>query len=45
MQSRGNRENAIVATKGGGATGVHPVDTSKAYILQSVDASLKRLNN
>lgn len=43
LQSRGNRDNVIVATKGGGATGLHPVDTGKAHILKSVDASLERL--
>lgn len=43
LQSRGNRDSIIVATKGGGETGIHPVDTSKAHILKSVDASLARL--
>ncbi|WHF52764.1 aldo/keto reductase [Chryseobacterium gotjawalense] len=43
LKARGNRENLIIATKVGGATGVHPIDTSKKHILKSVDESLKRL--
>ncbi|MGJ5640564.1 aldo/keto reductase [Formosa sp. S-31] len=43
MKSRGNRKDVILATKVGGQTGVHPVDTSKKHILESVDKSLQRL--
>lgn len=43
MKSRANRDKVIVATKVGGETGLHPIDTSKAHILKSVDESLKRL--
>lgn len=43
LKNKGNRDEIVVATKVGGANGVHPTDTSKAHILKSVDESLKRL--
>lgn len=43
MKARGNRDKVIMATKVGGETGTHPVDTSKKHILEAVDKSLKRL--
>lgn len=43
MKSRGNRDQIIMATKVGGETGTHPVDTTKKHILEAVDKSLKRL--
>lgn len=43
MKDRKNREDVILATKVGGETGTHPVDTSKAHILKAVDKSLQRL--
>lgn len=43
MKARNNRDKIVLATKVGGETGVHPVDTSKAHILKTVDESLKRL--
>lgn len=43
MKARGNRNNIVLATKVGGATGLHPVDTSKKHILEAVDKSLQRL--
>ncbi|MFI2744280.1 aldo/keto reductase [Zhouia sp. PK063] len=43
MKNRGNRKEVILATKVGGATGTHPVDTSKKHILAAVDQSLQRL--
>lgn len=43
MKSRANRDKVIIATKTGGQTGTHPVDTSKTHIIKSVDESLKRL--
>lgn len=43
MKERGNRDNIVVATKVGGETGVHAVDTSKKHILQAADKSLQRL--
>ena len=43
MKARGNRDKIVLATKVGGETGLHPVDTSKAHILKTVDESLKRL--
>ncbi|GLB50425.1 aldo/keto reductase [Neptunitalea lumnitzerae] len=43
MKERGNRDNIIMATKVGGASGTHPVDTSKKHILETVDKSLQRL--
>lgn len=43
MKARGNRKDIVLATKVGGATSVHPVDTSKKHILAAVDKSLKRL--
>ncbi|RAV29309.1 aldo/keto reductase [Sinomicrobium soli] len=43
MKSRGNRDKIVMATKVGGETGLHPVDTSKKHILEGVDKSLQRL--
>ncbi|SDQ93954.1 aldo/keto reductase [Flagellimonas zhangzhouensis] len=43
MKARGNRSDVIMATKVGGETGTHPVDTSKKHILETVDKSLQRL--
>ena len=43
FKARGNRDNIVLATKVGGATGVHPADTSKKHILEAVDKSLQRL--
>ena len=43
MKSRNNRKDIVLATKVGGETGTHPVDTSKKHILEAVDKSLKRL--
>lgn len=43
MASRKNRKDIIIATKVGGATGLHPKDTSKAYILAAAEKSLERL--
>lgn len=43
MKERGNRNDIIVATKVGGETGTHPVDTSKKHILEAAEKSLKRL--
>lgn len=43
MKARGNREKIVMATKVGGETGLHPVDTSKKHILEGVDKSLQRL--
>ncbi len=43
MKSRNNREDIIIATKVGGASSVHPKDTSKSHILSAIDKSLKRL--
>ena len=43
MQKRGNRDQIIIATKGGGPTGVNGVDASRKHILASVDKSLQRL--
>lgn len=43
MKERANRDQIILATKGGGPTGVQEIDTSKAHMIQSVEKSLKRL--
>lgn len=43
MKKSGNRNQIIMATKVGGDNGIHPKDTSKEYILKSVDESLNRL--
>lgn len=43
MKARGNRERMIIATKFGGPTGVHEIDSSRKRILESVDKSLERL--
>ncbi len=40
---RGNRDKIIIATKVGTVVGENRKDISKAYILKSVEASLKRL--
>lgn len=43
MKTRGNRKEIVLATKVGGETGLHPVDSSKKHILEGIDQSLKRL--
>lgn len=43
LKARGNRKKIILATKVGSENKVHPVDISKKHILESVDASLQRL--
>lgn len=43
MKKRALREQVVIATKVGGETGLHPIDTSKKHILKTVDESLKRL--
>lgn len=43
IKARGNRNQVVIATKVGGETGIHPIDTSKKHILKTVDESLKRL--
>lgn len=43
MKARGNRSSIVLATKVGGGTSLHPVDTSKKHILQAIDKSLQRL--
>lgn len=43
LKARGNRQDVILATKVGSENKEHPVDVSKKHILESVDASLKRL--
>lgn len=43
MKERANRDQIILATKGGGPTGVQEIDNSKAHMIKSVDQSLKRL--
>lgn len=43
MKARGNRDQVILATKGGGATGVNEIDASLTHLLKSIDNSLKRL--
>ncbi len=43
MKSRSNREQIVLATKGSGATGLHPTDSSRNHILKSIDGSLQRL--
>jgi len=43
MRQRGNRDKVIVATKVGGDMGQGKKDISKKYILEEVEASLKRL--
>lgn len=44
MKARNNRQDIVLATKVGSETKEHGYDISKKHILQSVDASLKRLN-
>lgn len=43
MKARGNRDQMIIATKVGGATGVHEIDNSRKHILETVEKSLERL--
>ena len=43
ISKRKNRNDIVLATKVGGETGTHPVDTSKKHILEAADKSLKRL--
>ena len=43
LKKSGKRNDIVLATKVGGETGVHPVDTSKKHILKAVDKSLQRL--
>lgn len=43
LKSRNNRNDVVIATKVGGATGLHGLDTSANHILKTVDESLKRL--
>lgn len=43
MKERGNREEMIIATKVGGRTKLHGVDSSRKHILESIDKSLERL--
>lgn len=43
LQARGNCENVVIATKGGGANGVYAKDTSRKHIIESVEKSLTRL--
>lgn len=43
MKARANRDKMVIATKVGGGTNLHPIDTSKKHILKTVDESLQRL--
>ncbi len=43
MKARGNREKMIIATKGGGATGVNEINASRKHLIKSIDKSLERL--
>jgi len=43
LKSRNNRQDVVIATKVGSQTAEHPIDISPKHILQSVDASLSRL--
>ena len=43
MKSRSNRNKMVIATKVGGATAAHPVDSSRKHILAAVEKSLQRL--
>ena len=43
MKDRANRSEIVLATKGGGPTGLHEINTTKAHLIQSVENSLKRL--
>ncbi|MGO1244721.1 MAG: aldo/keto reductase [Sphingobacterium sp.] len=43
IKARGNRDKVVIATKVGGASGVHETDASRKHILESVDKSLQRL--
>ncbi|WP_353721143.1 aldo/keto reductase [Dyadobacter sp. 676] len=43
LKQRGNREQVVIATKVGSQNREHPIDISKAYILKTVEESLKRL--
>lgn len=43
IKARGNRDKVVIATKVGGASGVHEIDASRKHILASVEKSLERL--
>lgn len=43
MKDRGNRDQIILATKGGGPTGVREINNGKAHMIQSIEDSLQRL--
>lgn len=43
LKSRNNRKDVVIATKVGGATGLHGLDTTAKHILKTADESLKRL--
>lgn len=43
MKQRGNREQMIIATKVGSEMGTEQKGLSRKYIMQAVEASLKRL--
>lgn len=43
LKSRNNRKDVVLATKVGGATGLHGLDTTAKHILKTVDESLQRL--
>lgn len=43
LKNSANRDKVVIATKGGGATGVTGIDVSRGRILKSVEQSLKRL--
>lgn len=43
LARRGNRDQIVIATKVGSQNREHGIDVSKAYILKTVDESLKRL--
>ncbi len=43
LKSRGSRSDVVIATKVGGATGVHGIDISRKHILETAEASLRRL--
>ena len=43
MKARGHRHKIVIATKVGGPTGVHEMNSGRKHILDSVDQSLLRL--
>src|SRR5690625_298421 len=43
MKERGNREEVVITSKVGGATGVHDIDVRRKHIMEGADKSLKRL--